>query len=122
MSAKLWRNALVWPSTRVEMRQALSMGGALLLLGAAYALAVWRFAAGQRGRIETLVAGFLVFELVLHLVYGDTPFLYAFHYVPFLILFLVFQLPRSIAAAWLLLVTIAVQGSTDWSRFLEVFG
>jgi hypothetical protein len=31
-------------------------------------------------------------------------------------------LPRASAAVWMLLITVAVQASCDWDRFLQVFG
>jgi hypothetical protein len=121
-SEMLWRNSLVWPTARPEILRAVAVLSALLLLAGAYVVAAWRFATGDRVWIDRLVAGFLVFELALHTVYGDTPFLYSFHFVPFLILFLAFQLPRASAAVWMLLITVAVQASCDWDRFLQVFG
>ena len=64
---------------------------ALLLLGplafAGLALGAWGLFAGKRRpRLRLVIGLVLAGQLVLHLLYGDETFLYALHYLPFLVL------------------------------------
>ena len=63
-------------------------------------------------KIGVLIALFILFQLLLHLVYGDAPFLYSYHYTPFLILFITLYQPEKIKAAIpliFIMLSIAIQ-------------
>ncbi len=59
-----------------------------------------------------LIVGFLVFQLMLHCAYGDTPFLYSYHFLPFIIIFMTqFQsgIWRKICPFLLVALAVAIQ-------------
>ncbi len=66
-------------------------------------LAVFKFwSAPSRARTVTVVLLFVLFQCALHLLYGESPFLYALHFTPFLAVFAL-EAMRGIStrAAWI---------------------
>jgi len=75
-----------------------------------------------RSTCGLLIFGFIVFQLILHCSYGDTPFLYSYHFTPFLIL-LITQYQTGIlskARPFLLVVLAVAIQEVNLSQF-EVF-
>jgi hypothetical protein len=74
-------------------------------------------------KIGVLIALFILFQLFLHLVYGDAPFLYSYHYIPFLILFITLYQPEKIKVAMpliFLILSITIQ-DVNLRNFNTVF-
>ena len=77
-----------------DNRQAVTILTAMIAITAYLAVALFRFIRSTNLRdIGALVAGFILLQLLLHLVYGDEPFLYSYHFLPFLIIFIALYLP-----------------------------
>ncbi len=61
---------------------------------------------------------FIVFQFLLHLVYGDvSPFLYSYHFTPILIIFVVLNLPGVYGTIWALMMAVLLQRTNDYHVF-----
>lgn len=80
---------------------------------------------GHQSELLTVLLLFLGFEFVMHLAYGDTPFLYSYQFLPVMLLFIALQLPRKLSAS---IVMIALAALLFWvdsaqrERFDLLFG
>lgn len=69
-------------------------------IAATYLLALYGFFKNkQKNKISQSILFFLGFELVLHLFYGDDPFLYSLNFTPLIIIFMSLHQPEKIKAA-----------------------
>jgi small neutral amino acid transporter SnatA (MarC family) len=79
----------------------------------------------EKDEISKIILMFLAFQFVLHMVYGHDPFLYSYHFLPMIILFVALQAPKNlfsvaaiIACSWALQQIRAEQSE----RFIRFFG
>jgi hypothetical protein len=73
--------------------------------------------------VGALVAGFIILQFLLHMVYGHEPFLYSYHFLPFLIIFMALYLPgRKLRPVLLVLLAICLLEANflEWDRFLRM--
>lgn len=78
-----------------------------------------------RSELSKITLTFLAFQAVLHMVYGDMPFLYSYHFLPMIVLFICLQLPKGgITAAALLGLSAVLHmiGMGQLDRFERIFG
>jgi hypothetical protein len=89
-------------------------------------LCAWRFFRNsEKNEISRIVLIFLAFQFALHMIYGDSPFLYSFHFLPMIILFAVLQAPRGTStAAAMIAFSWALQQVREeqMDRFLRLLG
>lgn len=74
-----------------------------------------------RRRFWIVVGGFVVFQLILHMIYGDEPFLYSTHFLPALVLIGCVSLtgPQRWFFAALMCVSIGCNLVNNYTRLLE---
>lgn len=68
----------------------------ILLLGVLYGSSLIAFSKKIKSdKVGATILGYICFELVFHLIYGDPPFLYALNFLPMIIIFLsIYQLDK----------------------------
>jgi hypothetical protein len=120
-SGKFWSAFVADYAAGYDNRQVLTIAAAVLAITAFLIIALIRFARSAHiGDVGALVAGFLLFQFLLHLVYGPEPFLYSYHYLPFLIIFVALYLPgRIVKPVLLALLAICLLEANfgAWDRF-----
>jgi hypothetical protein len=120
-TGKMWTDFLANYAMGYDNRQVLTTVAAVLAITAFLVIALIRFfRSAHIGDVGTLVAGFLLFQFLLHLVYGPEPFLYSYHYLPFLIIFVALYLPGKIVKSVLfalLAICLLEANFGAWDRF-----
>ena len=108
-----------------DNRQTLTIVAAMIAITAYLAVALFRFIRSTNLRdVGAMVAGFIVLQFLLHLVYGDEPFLYSYHFLPFLIIFVALYLPgQHVRPVLLSLLAICLLEANfeEWGRFQRMF-
>lgn len=124
-SLKLWSDFAANYAAGYDNRQVLTIAAAVLAITAFLIIALFRFARSTTmGGVGALVAGFLLFQLLLHLVYGNEPFLYSYHFLPFLIIFVALYLPGKVVKPvllTLLAICLLEANFAEWDRFQVLF-
>jgi hypothetical protein len=124
-SLKLWSSFAANYAAGYDNRQVLTIVAAVLAITAFLIIALIRFARSANvGDVGVLVAGFLLFQLLLHLAYGVAPFLYSYHFLPFLIIFVALYLPGKIVKPvllTLLAICLLEANFAEWDRFQALF-
>jgi hypothetical protein len=124
MSKTLWTRFAQEHDAGYDNRQTLMILAAMVAITAYLAVAIFRFVRSIDLRdAGTLVAGFIILQLVLHLIYGYEPFLYSYHFLPFLIIFIALYLPgRKLRPVLLGLLAICLLEANflEWERFLRL--
>lgn len=89
----LWLEFFKTNHSKRFMLQTISM---ILLLSVLYASSLIAFSKKIKSdKIRSTILGYICFELVFHLIYGDPPFLYALNFLPMIIIFLsIYQLDK----------------------------
>jgi hypothetical protein len=122
----LWREFIHNYDVGYGARQAFAIALSVLIITGCLVVAVANFFRTAKLRdVGTLVAAFIAFELFLHLLYGYEPFLYSYHFLPFLIIFMTLYLPGEKTKALLLAgLAVCVQDANfdQWHRFQQIFG
>lgn len=107
-----------------DNRQTLAIVAALLAITAFLLAALANFIKSANVQeVGALVAGFIVFEFILHLSYGNEPFLYSYQFLPFLIIFIALYLPGEKARPLLVaFLAICLQEANfgQWYRFQQM--
>jgi hypothetical protein len=124
-TGKLWGDFAAAYDTGYDNRQTLTIVAALVAITAYLLAGIVQFTRSIKPfETSTLVAGFVLLELVLHLSYGNDPFLYSYHFVPFLIIFMALYLPgEKIRPFLIVLLAICLQEANfgQWQRFEQLF-
>ena len=108
---KLWSRFVETYDAGYDNRQTLTILAGLLAITAFLIAALVNFIRSAAWHDPgALVAGFIVFEFILHLSYGREPFLYSYQFLPFLIIFVALYLPgRSVRPLLLAFLAICLQ-------------
>jgi hypothetical protein len=124
-TTNFWRAFILGYDVGYGTRQAFAIALSVLIITACLVGALANFVRTAKLRdVGTLVAGFIAFQFVLHSVYGYEPFLYSFHFLPFLIIFMALYLPGERMKALILAgLAICIQDANfdQWNRFQQLF-
>ena len=108
-----------------DNRQVVTILAAIIAITAFLIIALFRFIRSAHLRdVGALVAGFLLLQLLLHLLYGAGPFLYSSHFLPFLIIFVALDFPgRNVRPVLLPLLALCLLEANfeEWGRFQRMF-
>lgn len=122
---KMWTRFVARYDVGYDNRHALTVIAAVMAITAYLGAALFCFVKSARIQdVGTLVAGFIMFQFLLHLAYGNMPFLYSYHFLPFLIVFMALYLPGGKAKPILLaLLAICLHEAnfSQWERFQQMF-
>lgn len=120
-SSGLWSGFVANYAVGYDNRTVVTIVAAVLAITVLLIIALISFVRSARmGDVGALVAGFLLFQFFLHLVYGPEPFLYSYHFLPFLIIFVALYLPGRIVkpvALALLAICLLEANFGAWDRF-----
>lgn len=124
-SYELWRIFFEGGFTIIELRQT---GFVLLSISLITLLLFYSLYAFLKKRenddSRLIIIYFIAYQFVLHLVYGDTPFLYSYHFLPLLIIYMVLNLPKNIITPiMIILLSASLQEANfgNWARFSQAF-
>lgn len=97
----------------------------LTLVPLLFVISIYRFARDSgRSEVSIVILMFIVFQCLLHMIYGDTPFLYSYHFLPMMVLFLALQLPRNMITVAVMIgfsvILQQIQGA-QLERFILIF-
>jgi hypothetical protein len=90
----------------MSKRATLAVGVSIALLAILYAASIYAFVADRmRTDVKFALAGFIVFEFLFNMIYGesaygDSPFLFSLHYTPLILVFFSLNRVRRIAGAY----------------------
>lgn len=79
----------------------------------------------RKTELNSIVFCFILFQFFLHMIYGDNPFLYSFHFLPVFILFITLNLPRGMPAGFFLILfsyLLRYLDALQAENFLAIFG
>jgi hypothetical protein len=123
---QMWASFVANYDVGYDNRQALTIVASVLAITIFLLAALANFIKlADMQDVGALVAGFIIFEFLLHLSYGNEPFLYSYHFLPFLVIFMALYLPGERARPLLLgLLAICLQEANfgQWPRFQQMFG
>jgi hypothetical protein len=104
-SLEMWRRFFGSPPADYGLRCWLGIILSLCFISLLYMHSCWRFIKStHRDGLTVIVLLFVLSQGALHIAYGDMPFLYSYHFVPFLIILMVHVLPNTKATLITLLV------------------
>lgn len=84
----------------VGVRYNVAVYAVLAMVSALIVASVWTYLRSERDICGSLIFSFLCFQLLLHSIYGDTPFLYSYHFTPFIVLFIARYPLGALKAIW----------------------
>jgi hypothetical protein len=80
----IWKNFF---SLERGLRPNLAIYSSILIVSLLLFFSTFNFIKNKKNNIlDSSIYGFIFFQLILHMIYGYTPFLYSYHFVPFLII------------------------------------
>ena len=122
---KLWSSFAANYAAGYDNRQVLTIVAAVLAITVFLIIALIRFIkSANMGDVGALVAGFIILQFLLHMAYGNEPFLYLYHFLPFLIIFVALYLPgKTVKPVLLALLAICLLEANfeEWGRFQALF-
>jgi hypothetical protein len=124
-SLEMWRRFFSSPVADYGVRCWLGVILSIGFISLLYGYSCLRFfKSTHRDGLLTVVLLFALAQGALHIAYGDMPFLYSYHFIPFLIIFMVHVLPNSRATLIALTVLSLILREANFAsgKFSTIFG